>query len=122
LAPHWEESAIFIGINKLIAKSLEEGNNNNNRLIYPCKIVNRFECPYQKGKVTDANFHVKDLFELEKMVYAVEIALATAIYYETSKFRIKNKQELYEALTDREKLMSIRTSTQYHAFNKKEKL
>jgi hypothetical protein len=41
------------------------------------------------------------------MVYAVEIALATAIYYETSKFRIKNKQELYEALTDREKLIRV---------------
>jgi hypothetical protein len=52
LSPNWEESAIFIGINKLIAKSLEE-DTNDNQSIYPCQIVNRFECPYEKGKSTN---------------------------------------------------------------------
>ena len=56
-----------------------DGKNNNNSVQYPCPIVNRFECPCEKDKVSkNANFNVEDLFELEKMVFAVEIALAIA--------------------------------------------
>jgi hypothetical protein len=115
LSPDWEEAAIFIGINNLAAKGLtvigEEENavksNNNNFIQYPCPIVNRFECPYEKDKVSkNANFDVEDLFELEKMVFAVEIALAVA-KKDTSAVQIRNKQELYHALTDRETLHKI---------------
>jgi len=112
LNPHWQESAIFIGINKLIAKSVEEGSSRSSShpSIYPCKIVNRFECPYnyEKEKESSVNtkFEVEDLFELEKMVYAVEIALAVA-RKDTSKIQLKNKQDLYHALTDRETLYKI---------------
>jgi hypothetical protein len=116
LSPDWEEAAIFIGINRLAAKGLvlvgeEEENdgksNNNNFIQYPCSIVNRFECPYEKDKVSkNANFDVEDLFELEKMAFAVEFALAVA-EKDTSAVQIRNKQELYHALTDRETLYKI---------------
>jgi hypothetical protein len=90
LSPDWEEAAIFIEINRLAAKGLvlgggeeeeeeNDGKNNNNSVQYPCPIVNRFQCPYEKDKVSkNAKFDVEDLFELEKMVFAVEIALAVA--------------------------------------------
>jgi len=116
LSSDWEEAAIFIGINRLAAKGLvlvgeEEENdgksNNNNFIQYPCSIVNRFECPYEKDKVSkNANFDVEDLFELEKMAFAVEFALAVA-EKDTSAVQIRNKQELYHALTDREILYKI---------------
>ena len=52
---------------------------------YPCPIVNRFQCPYQKDKVSkNANFDV-----------------------EVSAVQIRKKQELYHALTDRETLYKI---------------
>jgi hypothetical protein len=48
-----EEAAIFLGINKVVARALEHDNNS----IYPCPIQNRFECPYEiKDKVQDS-FH-----------------------------------------------------------------
>ena len=37
-----EEAAIFLGINKVVARALE----NNNSSFYPCPVLNRFECPY----------------------------------------------------------------------------
>jgi hypothetical protein len=118
LSPDWEEAAIFIGINRLAAKGLvvvgvgeeendEKSNNNNNSVQYPCPVVNRFQCPYEKDKVSkNANFDVEDLYELEKMVFAVEIGLAVA-KKDTSAVQIRNKQELYHALTDRETLHKI---------------
>jgi hypothetical protein len=41
------------------------------------------------------------------MAFAVEIALAKAIYYDSSKLRIKNKQEFYHVLIDRETLSRV---------------
>ena len=83
----------------------------NNSVQYPCPAVNRFECPYKKDNVslsgnTKKKFDVEDLFELEKMVFAVEIALAIA-RKDTSAVQIRNKQELYHALTDRDTLYKI---------------
>ncbi len=74
---------------------------NNTPPEYPCPVVNRFECPYEKGKSSSAKFDVEDLFELANMAFAVEIALAVA-RKDTSAVRIKNKQDLYQALTNRE--------------------
>ena len=54
-----------------------------------------------KGKSSNAKFDVEDLFELAKIAFAVEIALAVA-RKDTSAIQIKNKQDLYQALTDRE--------------------
>ena len=68
--------------------------------------MNRFECPYEKGKESDARFNVKNLFELASMAFAVEISLAVA-RKDTSTIQIKNKQDLYRALTNREMLDRI---------------
>jgi len=92
---------IFIGINRLVAKGLEDGANKNNPMPYPCYVVNRFECPYEKGNGMDARFNVEDLFDLAKMAFAVEIALAVT-RRDTSSVQIKNKQDLYQVLTNRE--------------------
>ncbi len=74
------DDPIFIGINRLVAKGLEKDNddNKNTPIQYPCSIANRFECPYEKGKESDARFNVEDLFELASMAFAVEISLAVA--------------------------------------------
>ena len=95
------DDPIFIGINRLIAKGLEEMRTRDNPVQYPCHVENRFECPYEKGKKFDARFNVEDLFELANMAFAVEIALAVA-RKDTSAIQIKNKQDLYQALTNRE--------------------
>jgi 2-phosphoglycerate kinase len=48
LSPSREESAIFLGINKVIAKAIEQENNIICSTIYPCPILNRYECPFKK--------------------------------------------------------------------------
>jgi len=85
---------------------LQENENQANPIEYPCSVVNRFECPYEKGKESNARFNVEDLFELASMAFAVEIALAVA-RKDSSAVHIKNKQDLYQALTDREMLNMI---------------
>ena len=71
------DDPIFIGINRLVTKGLEK-DNKDNPVQYPCSVVNRFECPYEKGKESDARFGVDDLYDLANMAFAVEIALAVA--------------------------------------------
>jgi hypothetical protein len=55
------EDPIFIGINRLVAKGLEEDESKNNPIPFPCHVVNRFECPYEKGKSSNTKFSVEDL-------------------------------------------------------------
>jgi hypothetical protein len=96
------DDPIFIGINRLVVKGLE--NKDSNTLPeYPCRIVNRFECPYdyKKGERSSAKFSVEDLYELANMAFALEIALAVS-RKDTSVVQIKNKQDLYQALTNRQ--------------------
>jgi hypothetical protein len=99
------DDPIFIGINRLVAKGLLEENkdSNNSPPEYPCQVVNRFECPYdcKNGKSSNARFVVEDLFDLSSTAFAVEIALAVA-RKDTSSVQIKNKQDLYQVLTNRE--------------------
>jgi hypothetical protein len=99
------DDPIFIGINRLVARGLVI-DNNNTPPEYPCHVVNRFECPYEDGKQSDTKFDVKDLFNLANITFAVEIALAVA-RKDTAHTQIKNKQDLYEALTNRETFTSI---------------
>ena len=99
------DDPIFIGINRLVAKGLEEdeSKNKHNPIPYPCSVANRFECPYEyeKGKVSNTKFDVEDLFNLAKMPFAVEIALAKA-RKEDAMIRIKSKEDLLHALTETE--------------------
>ena len=96
----WRDDPIFIGINRLVAKGLVI-DNNNTPPEYPCSVANRFECPYENGKSSNAKFDVDDLYDLASMAFAVEIALAVA-RKDTSAIQIKNKQDLYRVVTNRE--------------------
>jgi len=104
------DDPIFIGINRLVAKGLENNTDGskNNPIQYPCHVENRFECPYnyEKGKGSDVRFNVENLFELANMAFAVEIALAMA-RKDSSAVQIKNEQDLYRVLTNREILDRI---------------
>ncbi len=92
---------IFIGINRLVSKGLKP------KPEYPCRVANRFRCPYEKeDNDKDQQFDVKDLFVLQKLAFAVEISLAKA-RKEDSRIRIKNKEELLYALTDKDTLAKI---------------
>jgi hypothetical protein len=105
IGPCWNDP-IFIGINRLVARGLEQNENKDNPIRYPCHVINRFECPYEKGKRSDIKFDVDDLFELANIAFVVEIALAVA-RKDTSSVQIKNKEDLFRALINRELLDMI---------------
>jgi hypothetical protein len=80
--------------------------------VYPCKILNRFACPYDKKIVVEDYItqdsitkkpDVDDLFYLSELAFAVELALAKA-QEEDSVFRIKSAADVYHVLTNRETL------------------
>jgi hypothetical protein len=72
--------------------------------IYPCPIQNRFECPYDNKQEAEAkSIDVDQLFQLSEIAFLVELAFATAQEKDTSKIPIKNRQDVYNALTDRNK-------------------
>jgi hypothetical protein len=62
---------------------------------------------------------VNDLFKLASMAFAVEIALAVA-RQDTSVVQIKNKLDLYHALTNRETFTSILEQGLNHILSDKE--
>ena len=78
-------SAIFLGINKVIAKALER-ENNGAATIYPCPVLNRYECPFDnciKGNTITEHkdsklINVNDLFNLSEIAFQVELAFAHA--------------------------------------------
>jgi hypothetical protein len=76
---------------------------------YPCQVVDRFQCPYERTNgesAMNSAFDVEDFFRLEKMAFAVEISLAKA-RKEDSMIRVRNKEELFHALTDNETFTKI---------------
>jgi hypothetical protein len=101
------DDPIFIGINRSVAKGLVNGNYDPPQ--YPCKAVDRFQCPYERTNDESAmksTFDVEDLFRLEKMAFAVEISFAKA-RKEDSRIRIRNKEELLQAMIEKETLTKI---------------
>lgn len=80
LCPHRDESALLIGIHKVIARGLEqekkEGEEEvqNATPIYPCPVINRFECPYDKEQALNVN----SLFVLRIIANAVDRAFLRA--------------------------------------------
>ncbi|MFZ0740101.1 MAG: hypothetical protein WAM54_00770 [Nitrososphaeraceae archaeon] len=82
--------------------------------VYPCKVLNRFVCPYDKKIVVEGEDMAKDNNRIEKpnvdyhfylseLAFAVELALAKA-QEEDSVFRIRSAADAYQALTNRETL------------------
>ena len=108
------DDPIFIGINRLISKGLFDGEQEGEHIQYPCQVVDRFQCPYEETDskedndpgAMNSNFNVEDLLSLEKMAFVVEIVFAKA-RKEDSRIRIRNKEELLHALTDKETLARI---------------
>jgi hypothetical protein len=110
LSPDREEAAIFIGMNKVISRALDS----DGESVYPCKVLNRFVCPYDKKIVVEGEDMAKDnnriekpnvdyLFYLSELAFAVELALAKA-QEEDAVFRIRSAADAYQALTNRETL------------------
>jgi len=115
LSPDREEAGIFIGINKIISKALDT----NGTTVYPCKILNRFACPYDKKMIVGSEEEeeisgynvtkkpdVDYLFYLSELAFAVELALAKA-QEEDSVFRIRSSEDAYQVLTNRETLEMV---------------
>jgi hypothetical protein len=115
LSPFREEAAIFIGINKVISRNLDTTGGTS---VYPCKVLNRFACPYDKKIVAkeeeedisgnnsqnqDKKPDVDYLFYLSELAFAVELALAKA-QEEDSVFRVRSAEDVYQVLTDKETL------------------
>jgi hypothetical protein len=101
LSPSREESALFLGINKIIARVIEQENNNiSSSTIYPCPILNLYACPFDKkesnnnnnNKIKDSNLlDVDDLFNLSEIAFQVELALGKA------QAMTKSNETIYEA-------------------------
>ena len=79
----------------------------DNPVQYPCEVVNRFQCPYERTNAKrddvpgalNSNFNVDDLFSLERMAFVVEIALAKA-RKEDSRTRVRNNPSLDQIQSD----------------------
>jgi hypothetical protein len=104
-----EESAIFLGINNVVARALSSPSSS----IYPCPIQNRFECPYDNKEEQEEeeeeeakSIDVEQLFQLSEIAFLVELAFATA-EKDTAKIQIRNRQDVYNALTDKETFDAI---------------
>ena len=71
LSPDREEAGIFIGINKVISRALDVDSGS----IYPCKVLNRFACPYDKKIVAEGedmaedNNQTKSLMSITCFIY-----------------------------------------------------
>ena len=115
LGPDREEAGIFIGMNKIISRALDS----DRESVYPCKVLNRFACPYDKkmiacsekggglsGDIVTKKPDVDFLFYLSELAFAVELALAKA-QEEDSVFRIKSAADAYHVLTNRETLEMV---------------
>jgi len=91
LSPSREESAIFLELNKVIARTIEQEDNSSST-IYPCPILNRYECPFDKKKSNNNNnnrikeeekedfnlLEVDDLFNLSEIAFQIQLALGKA--------------------------------------------
>jgi hypothetical protein len=134
LCPDKEKGGKLVGISRLIAKAIEvdseeeEDNSNSTTTtppLYPCPVLNRFKCPYDrkdmkekqkyqqhlvrneeevKEEKEDSNsYDVDYLFLLSDYSFRLESAFIKA-KKEGSAVPVKNVEDIYNALTDRETL------------------
>jgi len=113
LCPQRDESALLVGIHKVIARGLEQekegGEEEVQDPIYPCPVVNRFECPYEKEK----ELNVNNLFALEIIAHAVDKAFLKA-YSMT-----KSNETVYETdfVTGKVKEINTRYNGRPHSWS-----
>jgi hypothetical protein len=144
LCPDKEKGGKFVGISRIIAKAIavdkaegeekEDDNSNSSNTtattttpsLYPCPVLNRFKCPYDRKEMKDKPKSQQPLVRNEEEVRAeedsnsydidldylfllssysslVESAFINA-KKEGSMVPIKNVEDIYNALTDRETL------------------
>jgi hypothetical protein len=97
LSPSREQSKLFLGIDKIVANALERRYNISPTptSIYPCRVLNIFECPYARDNTNKENaeargdeklsaFDTSDLFDLSEITFQLEIALRRAQVMTTS--------------------------------------
>ena len=100
-------------MNKVISRALDS----DRESVYPCKVLNRFVCPYDKKILAEGEDIARDknqiekpnvdyLFYLSELAFAVELALAKA-QEEDSVFCIKSAEDVYHVLTDKETLEKV---------------
>lgn len=96
-----------------IAKGLNNDLQERGKVEYPCQVVNRFQCPYERTNnkkndsgATNPRFEVEDLFTLQHVAFVIEMALAKA-RKDDSKIQIRDKQDLLHTLTDRDTFVKI---------------
>jgi len=124
LSPSREEAAIFIGINKVIARAIEQENNSSSSTIHPCPILNRYECPFDKKKSNNNNNKIKaeekensnlldvdDLFNLSEIAFQIELALGKA------QGMTKSNETIYETDFESGKLKEIYANYNYYSKN-----
>lgn len=97
---------IFIGINSLVARGLQQKQPEGEGVMYPCKVVNWFECPYSKDKVSNENIDIDELFKLAEMAFATELALTKAMEA-NSLIKVRTVDDIYHVLTNKEILEKI---------------
>ena len=114
LSPDREEAAIFLGINKVIARALERKYNiiSSSPPIYPCPVLNIFECPYKskvklEEEVSGKEVDVDYLFELSEIAYQLELAFATA------QSMTYSNDTIYEANFETNRVEPVRDSYSY---------
>jgi hypothetical protein len=105
----------FLGINKVIARAIEQENNISSSTIYPCPILNRCECPFDKKKSNNNNNKIKeegekensnlldvdDLFNLSEIAFQIELALGKA------QGMTKSNETIYEAAFEAGKVKEV---------------
>jgi hypothetical protein len=72
LCPQRDKLVLYIGIHKVIARGLEPERKEGQEYtpVYPCPVINRFECPYEK--------EVNNLFTIQEIAHAVDMAFLKA--------------------------------------------
>jgi hypothetical protein len=128
LCPDKEKDGNYVGLRRLVARTIEVSNEEKEeddnfdttptttQSLYPCPVLNRFKCPYdrkevkkkpthqQEGTKEDSNsYDVDYLFMLGAYCSRVESALIKATK-ENSIVPVKNLEDIYNALTDGETL------------------
>lgn len=127
LCPDREKDGNYVGLRRLVARTIEvrkeekEGYDNlhtptTKQSLYPCPVLNRFRCPYDREEMKkkpthqqqvtneDSNtYDIDYLFMLGANCSRVESAIIKATK-ENSIVPIKNLEDVYNALTNRETL------------------
>jgi hypothetical protein len=135
LCPDKENSGKYVGISRLVARAIEDDNqeeeeedSNSNtstttHSLYPCSVLNRFNCPYDRKEETkrknnskpqqqernddadDEELNSSDvdyLFLLSAYSFRAESAFIKARKEKSTVVPIKSVEDIYHALTNRE--------------------